>query len=274
VKNRYNYIVRLHNFNSAIILFDSVQYFFLYMLFLTLNIKILEHMRYAIISDIHGNLEALKTALDHIKELDVPDIVCLGDVVGYGPNPNECIELVRVNCTVTVKGNHDAAAVDLMHTVHMNRLAREAAIWTNERLNPSAKDFLNSLPLQSTIKNATLVHASPQEPDEWHYIMTNFDAEIAFNHFDTPVCFIGHSHRPGEFTKNSQKNVTGKKRIINVGSIGQPRDRDPKLSFGLFDPESLSYENIRLSYDVETTADKMYTAGLPSELAERLFYGL
>lgn len=228
-------------------------------------------MRYAVISDIHGNLEALKAALEHIETLDVDEIVCLGDVVGYGPNPNECIELVRMRCLHTVKGNHDAAAIDLMETMNMNKLAREAAIWTHDRLNPASKEYLMQLPLKTTIESATLVHASPHEPEEWHYIMTNLDAEIAFRHFDTAVCFIGHSHRPAIFSKNG---VDMKKRIINVGSIGQPRDRDPKLSFGVFDTETLEYENIRLSYSVETTADKMFSAGLPSELAERLFYGL
>lgn len=228
-------------------------------------------MRYAIISDIHGNLEALQAALEHIETLDVEGIVCLGDVVGYGPDPNECIELIRTHCMETVKGNHDAAAIDLMETMSMNKLAREAAIWTHERLDPASKEFLMQLPLKTTIENATLVHASPHEPEQWHYIMSNLDAEIAFRHFDTAVCFIGHSHRPGIFSKNSTEV---KKRIINVGSIGQPRDRDPKLSFGVFDTDTLGYENIRLSYSVETTADKMFSAGLPSELAERLFYGL
>ncbi len=229
-------------------------------------------MHYAIISDIHGNLEALQAALEHIDTLDVDGIVCLGDVVGYGPNPNECIELVRRHCLLTVKGNHDAAAVDLMETIYMNQLAREAAIWTHDRLNPASKEFLIQLPIKSSIDNAMLVHASPHDPEEWHYIMTSLDAELAFHHFDTPVCFVGHSHRPAVFSTNNGTNH--EKRLINVGSIGQPRDRNPKLSFGLFDTETLTYENIRLPYAVEKTADKMYSEGLPSELAERLFYGL
>ncbi len=231
-------------------------------------------MRYAIISDIHGNLEALKKALDYIEKIEVDHIVCLGDVVGYGPNPNECVELVRIKCLFTVKGNHDAASVDLMETFHMNKLAREAAIWTHERLTPQAKDFLINLPLKTSIKNATLVHASPHRPENWDYILTGFDAEPVFSHFETPVCFIGHSHRPVEFTNNSTNQAAGDKRIINVGSVGQPRDKNPKLSFGIFNTESLDYENIRLAYDVEKTAEKIYTEGLPSELAERLVYGL
>ncbi len=231
-------------------------------------------MRYAIISDIHANLEALQTALAHIETLDVDGIVCLGDIVGYGPNPNECIELVQMHCLQTVKGNHDAAAIDLSETIYMNKLAREAAMWTHARLDQNSKDFLMNLPMKSTIKNAFLVHASPYEPDEWHYIMTNLDADVAFHHFETPVCFIGHTHRAGVFNSPSNDHTNNEKRLINVGSIGQPRDKDPKLSFGLFDTETLVYENIRLSYSVEKTADKMFTAGLPSELAERLFYGL
>ncbi len=231
-------------------------------------------MRYAIISDIHGNLEALTTALNYIEELEIDHIVCLGDIVGYGPNPNECVDLVRTKCLFTVKGNHDAAAVDLMETIHMNKLAREAAIWTHERLTPQAKQYILQLSLKVTIENATLVHASPHIPENWDYIFTGFDAEHVFSHFETPFCFIGHSHRPGEFTNNSTKSANKKKRIINVGSIGQPRDRNPKLSFGIYDTESLSYENIRLSYDVEITANKIHMAGLPNELAERLYYGL
>lgn len=229
-------------------------------------------MQYAIISDIHSNLEALQAALDHIDTLNVDGIVCLGDVVGYGPNPNECIELVQLRCQNTVKGNHDAAAVDLMEAVYMNKLAREAAVWTHDKLTPASKEFLTKLPLVTSIPNATLVHASPHEPEEWHYIMNGLDAEMAFHHFDTPVCFIGHSHRPAVYsTKNGSVQ---EKRLINVGSVGQPRDRNPKLSFGLFNTETLTYENIRLSYAVEKTADKMYSEGLPSELAERLFHGI
>lgn len=231
-------------------------------------------MRYGIISDIHGNLEALQTALDHIKTLGVDEIVCLGDVVGYGPNPNECVDLIRTHCKNVVKGNHDAAAVDLSETVYMNKLAREAAMWTNGRLDSGAKEYLTNLPMQLDIPNAILVHASPFEPREWHYIMTNLDADLAFHHFDTPVCFIGHTHRATIFTSHGNNHGINEKRIINVGSIGQPRDKDPKLSFGLFDTDTLEYENIRLPYEVDKTADKMYVAGLPSELAERLFYGL
>lgn len=249
-------------------------FFGIIVVFVKKKLNIVELMKYAIISDIHSNLEALQTALDHIGTLDVDEIVCLGDVVGYGPNPNECIELVTMHCSHTVKGNHDQAAVDLMQTVYMNRLAREAAMWTNKQLIRGAKEFLEKLPSKVSIKNAMLVHASPFEPEEWHYIMTNLDADLAFDHFDTPVCFIGHTHRAGQFVSRRNGNHDIEKRIINVGSIGQPRDKNPKLSFGVFDTDTLAYENVRISYPIQKTVDKMHIAGLPSDLAERLFYGL
>jgi diadenosine tetraphosphatase ApaH/serine/threonine PP2A family protein phosphatase len=230
-------------------------------------------MRYAIISDIHANLEALDTALQHIDTLAVNEIVCLGDVVGYGPNPNECIELIRTRCKHTVLGNHDIAALDLEQTLYMNNLARDAAYWTHNHLTERSRTFLQGLPLVVEIEHATLVHASPFEPDEWHYIMSSYDAETAFQQFTTPVCFIGHSHRPGEFWYE-RNGSDEKKRIVNVGSIGQPRDNDPRLSFGLFDTETLQYENIRLPYAMEVTARKIEQAGLPTALAERLYYGL
>lgn len=231
-------------------------------------------MRYAIISDIHGNLEALQTVLNYIESVNVERIVCLGDVVGYGPNPNECVDLVRRRCLHTVMGNHDSAALDLAETVHMNKYAREAAVWTHQRLNPASQTFLQELPLTSSITNATLVHASPHEPEQWHYILSHEDARRAARFFDTPVCFVGHSHCPAVFNVNSKSDAWPKKQIINVGSVGQPRDRNPKLSFGIFDTATLAYEHIRLPYPVEITARKILDAGLPAALAERLFYGV
>jgi predicted phosphodiesterase len=231
-------------------------------------------MYYAIISDIHSNVEALQTAIEYIGTKSVDGILCLGDVVGYGPDPNECIEIVRKHCLCTVRGNHDSAAVDLVDSISMNILAQEAAKWTHDRLTASSREFLQQLPYRHTIENATLVHATPHRPDAWGYIISRYDAETAFDFFETKYCFIGHSHRPAVYTANSGGGDAGKKRIVNVGSIGQPRDNNPKLSFGFFDTVTLEYENVRLSYAVERTAKKIIEAGLPPALAERLYYGL
>ncbi|MEX2117900.1 MAG: metallophosphoesterase family protein [Bacteroidota bacterium] len=233
-------------------------------------------MKFAIISDIHANLEALSKALEAIEKEAVDKVLCLGDVVGYGANPNECVELVRERCSVVLLGNHDLAAVDLSVAESFTENARVAAHWTSQELTPANKDFLKGLPYTAVVEGALLVHSSPYEPEEWHYIISEYDARGVFPHFNEPICFIGHSHVAGIFAEtSSNQNVRrGERFIVNVGSIGQPRDRNPDLSFGIFDSSRWEYRNVRWAYDAEGAARQIQEAGLPLALAERILRGV
>ncbi|HTY36228.1 MAG TPA: metallophosphoesterase family protein [Bacteroidota bacterium] len=233
-------------------------------------------MRIAIISDVHSNLEALSRAFEEIDARRVDEIVCLGDTVGYGANPNECLDLVRSRCSIILQGNHDAAAVDLTVANQFTLNAQLSAIWTFGILMEEKKNFLRSLPQLQPHGEVLLSHASPFEPEEWHYVISEFDSREAFESFTEKICFIGHSHIPVIFTnrgKAAEISPTGRF-IVNVGSIGQPRDGNPDLSFGIFDTEAWSYENVRAKYDIETAAQKIRQAGLPRSLAERLYQGM
>ncbi|HLF13589.1 MAG TPA: metallophosphoesterase family protein [Bacteroidota bacterium] len=232
-------------------------------------------MRIAIISDIHSNLEALNRALKEIEREKVDEIICLGDIVGYGANPNECVDIVKELSPHVLLGNHDEAAIDLSKTEFFNPFARIAAEWTGDTLTEENKDYIAGLPLILERNGIFLVHASPVHPQEWNYILTPSDAAENFPAMPSEVCFIGHSHVPEVFGEDlwTRNVVKGEKFIVNVGSIGQPRDGNPKLSFGIFDTELWSYRNLRLDYDIELAAFKIKKAGLPKNLADRLFVG-
>lgn len=234
-------------------------------------------MKYAIISDIHSNLEALNKALSIIDEKKVDEIICLGDVVGYGANPNECVDIVRSRCSSVVLGNHDAAALDTSLAHDFNVIARKAVFWTAEQLTDESKAFLSSLPMtEKKESQILLVHSSPDNPEAWDYIIDNDDAFSAIRHFDEKICFIGHTHVPGIFSHSGRaKEITRDEQfLVNVGSIGQPRDGNPKLAFGIFDSASWEYELIRSQYNIQAAAEKIYAAKLPEELGNRLMYGM
>jgi diadenosine tetraphosphatase ApaH/serine/threonine PP2A family protein phosphatase len=235
-------------------------------------------MRVAIISDIHSNLEALQKALEIIDERKAEEIICLGDLVGYGANPNECVELTRKRASRILLGNHDQAAFDLSQTEHFNRHARTAAYWTNQTLTEENLEFLKSLPFQHAIDDLTFVHASPRDPDQWEYVFSAHEAKTNFESFQTRICFVGHTHIPGIFPedlKTQKSGVTRENRyIINVGSVGQPRDGNWKLSFGIFDTSAWTYDLIRSEYDVQSASEKIVAAGLPRFLADRLLVGI
>jgi len=232
-------------------------------------------MRLAIISDIHSNLVALEKALKLISDRNVDAIVCLGDMIGYGANPNECVELLRKTTPHILLGNHDEAAVELSKTEYFNPLARTAAEWTSRELTNDHAEFIRRLPHTLELDGLLFVHSSPFEPHEWHYVISAADAEINFDYFTQPACFLGHSHVPVIYCEDgsTREFVPGKKFIINVGSVGQPRDYDWRLSMGVFDTESWRYENIRSEYDVEEAAGRIRNAGLPKPLADRLLVG-
>ena len=242
-------------------------------------------MKYAIISDIHGNLEALESVLAEIEKEGVDSILCLGDVVGYGPNPNECVDIIRERTEVTLAGNHDYAPIGKLDVSYFNLWARSAIEWTADKLTQSSVDFLMDLPLKIDLDGFTIVHATPRNPEEWDYINTIGDAALNFPEFSSQICFIGHSHVPMAVHLNeksdhplvSKKNPLKIKKncryIINVGSVGQPRDFNPKASFSIYDNKAKVYENFRVGYAVAETQRKIRNTKLPEFLAERLGVG-
>ncbi len=241
-------------------------------------------MRLAIISDIHSNLEALQAVLSEIKKEQVDKIVCLGDIVGYGPNPNECTDIVRENCEHIVIGNHDFACLNRTELFFFNRFAKEAIHWTLSQMSEEKLEFLSQLPFEFAWDHIRLVHANPYLPESWDYILSIDDAIFYFSKFKEQFCFIGHSHQPIVYMEDSdQKYFFSEDReikinpafryIINVGSVGQPRDNNPAAAFGILDTATGVFELFRVAYDVEKTQQKMLAAGLPEFLADRLLAG-
>lgn len=240
-------------------------------------------MRYAIISDIHGNYEALTVVLDVIDEMDVDGIVCLGDVVGYGANPNEVVELVRSRADVTVLGNHDQAAVVPAEEAYFNSWAVQAIRWTRDELTEENLEYLRSLTYESFLADVRLVHASPGEPEKWRYILSPQAAAREFSTFDESFCFIGHSHVPmivlrteigaSELLEGEVALPAGARVLMNVGSVGQPRNGDPRACFAVLDLEDRSARLVQVAYDLHTARTKILQAGLPRFLGDRLLLG-
>jgi predicted phosphodiesterase len=233
-------------------------------------------MRIAIISDIHSNLEALTKALEIIDKISVNEIICLGDIIGYGANPNECVELVHQHCKIVIKGNHEDAINNLELVEHFTDNARKAIAWTRNQLTKENVNYLQGLPLSIKKENLMFVHATPCDPKSWDYILDKNTAVRSFQCFSESLCFIGHTHTPEIFSAYGRTAAISKEEryLINIGSIGQPRDRNPNLSFGLLDTELWKYENIRAPYDVETAVLKILRADLPPRLGHRLLTGL
>ncbi len=241
-------------------------------------------MRYGIISDIHGNLEALEAVFKELEKHNLDKILCLGDVIGYGPDPEECVALVRRRAEVTLAGNHDYAPLGLVDTSYFNIYAKTAVEWTANRLSDETRTFLEKCPLRAEYENFTIVHATPARPEAWNYILSIDDAVENFPHFKGQVCFIGHSHVPliieeqtdGHILVHRKKRLLfqpGSRYIINVGSVGQPRDLNPKAAFAVYDSERGEYELLRVEYEVGLTQRKILERGLPAFLAERLALG-
>ena len=240
-------------------------------------------MRLAIISDIHANREALDTVLASIENQSVDKIICLGDLVDYGVEPSYCIEKVRDIANVILYGNHDEAAATEISLHWFNREARKSVLWTREKLSDEEKEYLKTLELSHIEDSCLFVHSTPDPQDDWYYITNWFDAAEQFDNFDQNVCFLGHSHVPGFFSLNSNQNEyrEGKiplqmndKIIINVGSVGQPRDRDPRACYVIADHENSTVEFIRVPYDVEKTANKISSEGVSYFHARRILLGI
>ena len=240
-------------------------------------------MVHAILSDIHGNLEALEAVLADLDRRRPASVVCLGDFVGYGASPNECIERLRPRLEESVVGNHDLAAVGKLALRGFHEDAASAARWTDAALTPANRAWLESLPFERAWQGARLVHAAPSKPSEWRYVLSPRDAQREFGAFEERVCFIGHSHFPCVFDQGPaglhfrrDDEITlepGHRYLVTVGSGGQPRDGDPRACFALYDPEAGFVRNVRLEYDVESAMKKIVAAGLPGFLAERLQWG-
>ncbi|MDO8281505.1 MAG: metallophosphoesterase family protein [Thermodesulfovibrionia bacterium] len=240
-------------------------------------------MRYALISDVHSNLEALNAVIEKVKADKVDKVIILGDIVGYGPDPNECIDTLRKFADILIAGNHDHGAVGMTDISCFNNHAKAAIQWTTGVLSEENKAFLSSLPLTSTIKSRSiyLVHSSPKEPEEWEYLQKAKDADANFKFFSETNCFIGHTHKPAIIEMAPGGKITiypghseikpGCRYIINAGSVGQPRDGNPDASYAIFDTDSVTIK--RAAYDILLTQKKMKDAGLPSYLIDRLSEG-
>jgi len=240
-------------------------------------------VRYAVLSDIHGNLEALQAVLaDAASRTDA--LLCLGDLVGYGADPVACVEIVAERAQTITCGNHEHAVAGLLDLDWFNPQARAAAEWTRERLDGDHLTYLASLPLVALLGDATLVHASPDRPDEWEYLLTAQDGFDAFGAFATRLCFVGHSHLAGAWSLGSSgpehragpvdlELERGRRYLINVGSVGQPRDRDPRAAYAIWDAERGTVAVRRVVYDIATAREKILAGGLPRFLADRLAWG-
>lgn len=233
-------------------------------------------MRLAIVSDLHANLEASEAVFEEAERRGADTFLCLGDVVGYGPDPGETVELVRTRCEVTILGNHDAAvALDAEMSV-LPKDGQKAAKLHQALLSDAQLEWLAQRPLKATAYDATLAHAAPDQPGDWPRLDSFAALQAQFSAFDTPICFVGHSHKPA--TVSNSLGVfqvrPGHRYLIDVGSVGQPRDHDPRASFALFDTEAFTVDIVRVHYDVARTASKIVRRGLPPDLGERLRRGI
>ena len=240
-------------------------------------------MRYGIFGDIHSNLEAFQEVIKAYKGEDVDRYICVGDIVGYGADPHWCIEELKNLDAKTVCGNHDWASVGLLDTDYFNYAARAAVKWTQENLITEEKEFLKSLGPVINEENFSVVHGSLDRPESFYYIMDIASANRCFQKMETSLCFIGHSHVSVIFFmegdkirytfENFIKIKPEVKYIVNVGSIGQPRDGNPKASFSIFDSDRMTIKTQRVEYDIEAAKNKILKAGLPEILGYRLLEG-
>ena len=240
-------------------------------------------MRYAVLSDVHGNRPALDSVVASLNEAEVDGVVCLGDIVGYGADPGYAIAVLRELASVIVTGNHDAAASSREHGFSFNARATEAIDWTRGVLAKPEKTYLRGLPFTAVHEGALLVHSSPRNPGTWPYVTTMRGARSAFSAFDEIVCFLGHTHEPaffewkdGKVTASPLPSLTmsdGSRYIVNAGSVGQPRDGDPRASYAVVDTDERRITIHRVEYDTERAGRDILAAGLPAFLAERLTRG-
>ena len=241
-------------------------------------------MRIGIVSDIHSNVLALEAVLSDMGEVDA--LWCLGDFVGYGPWPNECVDLLLDRGVVAIAGNHDLAAIGAITTLDFNPDAARATAWTTEQLRPETRAYLEKLEPLSVVEGVTLAHGTPNEPI-WEYLLNTSTAAVSFKRFQTQVCLVGHTHIPSVFVQDEVGAVGGAymepgapfalghyRVIANPGSVGQPRDRNPLASYLIFETEPLTLEWRRVAYDIGPVHTRILESGLPTFFAERLSRGI
>ncbi len=237
----------------------------------------------AILSDIHANLPALDAVLADIESQGIRELLCLGDVVGYGAQPAECIELLRSAGFVSIlRGNHDAYAATEVDPSNVSPETLEGIRWTRARLSPEHRAWLGALPLTWLGQDYEAVHATLHRPEEWGYVLEPAAATLHFAHQQKPLCFIGHSHQPIMFVEGEDRahDITclesicpDRKQVINVGSVGQPRDKDERACYLIYRRERQDVWWRRVAYDVSAAQTAIITAGLPMKFAHRLSHG-
>jgi len=239
-------------------------------------------MRYVLISDIHGNLEALQAALEFVRKLGTHQLYCLGDVVGYGADPQPCLHTLQNEGNLILAGNHDLAVAGVIGSEDFNPIASEVVGWTRKALDEEDLDVLSNIPLVYVDGDYLFTHASPIEPMEFRYVRTLEDVAEVFAAIGQQFCFVGHTHLPVMVTMHEKtgameivrgNRVTIKKGyryFVNVGSTGQPRDSNPDACVVVLDEESATIEFVRVPYDISSCQNKILSEGLPSYLAERL----
>jgi diadenosine tetraphosphatase ApaH/serine/threonine PP2A family protein phosphatase len=242
-------------------------------------------MRYAVLGDIHANWDAFRAVLKDIEGQHVDAHLCVGDIVGYGAEPAKCVKAVRQMGFRCVVGNHDHAAIGRLDINYFNYHAREAVEWTRAHLSIAAVEFLGGLDLVTEVDGVTLGHGTIHRPERFGYIETVFAAQLSFHAMNTRLAFLGHSHVPIAFLESEgQDSVTYTqstelelrhvaKAIVNVGSVGQPRDDDPRACYAVYDSDAQMVELHRVEYDIEAAQAKIRNAGLPDVLAARLALG-
>ncbi|MCF7854802.1 MAG: metallophosphatase family protein [Candidatus Pacebacteria bacterium] len=241
-------------------------------------------MKYALLGDIHANYEALTAVVEKAEEIGVDRYICMGDIVGYNADPAECLEFVRrLDPEAVIRGNHDEYASTNNDLMGFNPQAAWAVEWTRENITDDHKAWLKKLPYQAVLNaKVTLVHATLDMPSKWGYIFDKWNAEASFNYQRTPVCFCGHTHVPVAFDKFGGIDTDhyrelvlapGHKYLINVGSVGQPRDGNPDAALVIYSPEERKVELHRIPYDIAACQEKIRRAGLPERCAVRLAEG-
>ena len=238
--------------------------------------------KYAIMGDIHGNREALSACLEHAEAQGVNTHVCVGDVVGYNADPAFCLDTIRDMDFIVVRGNHDHYCSHDECLEDFHPLAANVVDWTRRQLTPEQITFLRSMKLSRRVAGFTIVHSTLDMPDKWGYVFDTLEADANFNYQSTTVCFHGHTHVPVMYEKDdrvtrheySTLNLTlGRKYFVNVGSVGQPRDGDPRSAYVTYDPSNKEIVLHRVEYDIAATQQKIRNAGLPEKLAKRLELG-
>ena len=239
-------------------------------------------MKYAVIADIHSNMEAFEVVLQDTKDQGCTHYCCVGDVVGYGANPRECLEIVRTMGMPCVKGNHDEYCSSEEDLEGFNPHAAEAVNWTRRQLSKDDRQWLRDLKYIRLVASFSMVHATLDAPQRWGYVFDRLMAAASFTYQNTSVCFFGHTHVPVAFIRDTMvrggtyskfKVEPGKKYFVNVGSVGQPRDGNPKAAYVIYDMTEGSIELRRLDYDIPKAQKKILEAGLPARLAARLADG-